>query len=285
MARPLRIEYPGAVYHVTSRGNARRKIYLDDDDRAFFLTTLSGVVKHYGWLCHAYCLMDNHYHLLLETPKPNLSRGMRQLNGLYTQGFNRRHKKVGHLFQGRYKAILVERDSYLLELARYLVLNPVRAKIVTSPQRYRWSSYRATLGTAPVPVALTIRWVLDQFGGSKATARKRYGEFVEAGIGQSSPWKELKGQALLGSEKFVKRLIPQLQEQASSREIPKRQRLLHRPSLDKLLAGVKTKAARNKALVRAYRDYDYTLAEIGRETALHYASVSRIIKKVEDEIS
>ncbi|MEO6697717.1 MAG: addiction module toxin RelE, partial [Gammaproteobacteria bacterium] len=199
--------------------------------------------------------------------------------------FNRRHKKVGHLFQGRYKAILVERDSYLLELARYLVLNPVRAKIVTSPQRYPWSSYRAMLGTAPVPAALTIEWVLDQFGGSKATARKRYGEFVEEGIGQSSPWKALKSQALLGSEKFVKRLIPQLQEQASSREIPKRQRLLHRPPLSKLLAGMKTKAARNKALAGAYRDYDYTLAEIGRETGLHYASVSRIIKTVEDEMS
>ena len=134
MARPLRIEYPGAVYHVTSRGNARKKIFLDDIDRDEFLATLGWVVERFGWGCHAYCLMDNHFHLLIETPKPNLSLGMRQLNGVYTQRFNRRHKRVGHLFQGRFKAILVERDSYLLELARYIVLNPVRIPIGDRPR-------------------------------------------------------------------------------------------------------------------------------------------------------
>src|SRR5713226_6360530 len=118
MARPLRIEYPGAVYHLTSRGNARKKIFLNDSDRDEFLATLGWVVERFGWRCHAYCLMDNHFHLLIETPQPNLSLGMRQLNGVYTQRFNRRHKRVGHLFQGRFKAILVERDSYLLALAR-----------------------------------------------------------------------------------------------------------------------------------------------------------------------
>jgi len=133
MARPLRIEFPGAVYHVTSRGNARRKIYRDDEDREAFLATLAWVAERFGWRCHAYCLMDNHFHLLLETPQPNLSRGMRQLNGVYTQSFNRRHRKAGHLFQGRFKAILAEKDSYLLELARYIVLNPVRT---------RWSGRR-----------------------------------------------------------------------------------------------------------------------------------------------
>ena len=107
MARPLRIEYPGAVYHVTSRGNARRKIYLDDDDREMFLATLAWVGERFGWICHAYCLMGNHFHLLIETPNPNLSLGMRQLNGVYTQRFNRRHKKAGHLFQGRFKAIFI----------------------------------------------------------------------------------------------------------------------------------------------------------------------------------
>jgi putative transposase len=121
MTRPLRIEFPGAIYHVTSRGNARRKIFLDDADRDAFLSTLAWVVERFGWICHAYCLMGNHFHLLLETPTPNLSCGMRQLNGVYTQGFNRCHRRAGHLFQGRFKAILVERDSYLLELARYVV--------------------------------------------------------------------------------------------------------------------------------------------------------------------
>ena len=136
MARPLRLEFPGAVYHVTSRGNARAAIFLDDEDRPIFLGVLGAVVARFGWLCHAYCLMDNHYHLLLETPDPNLSRGMRQLNGVYTQRFNRRHGRVGHVLQGRFKAILVDRDGYLLELARYLVLNPVRAGRVKDPGRY-----------------------------------------------------------------------------------------------------------------------------------------------------
>src|SRR5207247_381934 len=146
MARPLRLSYPGALYHVTARGNARQAIYTDDADRQMFLLVLEDVETRYHWLCHAYCLMDNHYHLLLETPQGNLSAGMRQVNGVYTQRFNRRHGRVGHIFQGRFKAILVERESYLLELCRYLVLNPVRAGIVRQPERYRWSSYRATAG-------------------------------------------------------------------------------------------------------------------------------------------
>ena len=210
MARPLRIEYPGAVYHVTSRGNARRKIYLDDEDREMFLATLAWVGERFGWICHSYCLMGNHFHLLIETPKPNLSLGMRQLNGVYTQRFNRRHKKAGHLFQGRFKAILVERDSYLLELARYIVLNPVRAKMVNRPEHYAWSSYRPTLGTAPVPAGLTIDWVLSQFARTKPVARKRYAAFVREGVGLTSPWRELKGQVLLGSPGFIKKMAPHL---------------------------------------------------------------------------
>ncbi len=130
MARPLRLSYPGALYHVTARGNARQAIYTDDADRQIFLSVLEDVVARYHWLCHAYCLMDNHYHLLLETPEENLSAGMRQVNGVYTQRFNRRHGRVGHVFQGLVKAILVEPDRYLLELCRYVVLNPMRAGIV-----------------------------------------------------------------------------------------------------------------------------------------------------------
>ena len=129
MARPLRIEYPGAVVHVTSRGNEKRAVFEDDPDREAFLNTLAHVNKRYHWICHAYCLMDNHYHLLIETPEGNLSLGMRQLNGVYTQTLNRRHRRVGHLFQGRFKAILIQKDSHLLEVCRYVVLNPVRERI------------------------------------------------------------------------------------------------------------------------------------------------------------
>ena len=149
MARPLRIEFPGALYHVTARGNARAPIFLEDADRQLLLATLGDAHERHGWLCHAYCLMPNHYHLLLGTPEANLSQGMRQLNGLYTQRFNRRHDRVGHVFQGRFKGILVERGAHLLELARYIVLNPVRAGIVACAEAYRWSSLRATQDLTP----------------------------------------------------------------------------------------------------------------------------------------
>ncbi len=276
MARPLRIEFPGALYHVTSRGNARQRVFRDDEDREMFLATLAWVVERFGWRCHAYCLMDNHIHLLIDTPQPNLSRGMRQLNGVYTQRFNRRHGKVGHLFQGRYKAILVEKEGYLLELARYIVLNPVRAKMVKTPERYPWSSYQPMLGLAPVPPALAIEWVLDQFARTRATARRRYAKFVHDGIGVPGPWEEVKGQVLLGSEAFIERLAPQLQE-CSTREIPKRQRLVHRPPLRTLLAGTDSKTARNIAMAQAYLKHGYTLSEISHAVGLHYATISRII--------
>ena len=285
MSRPLRIEYPGAVHHVTSRGNARKKIFLSDSDREAFLATLDWVVDRFGWKCHAYCLMDNHFHLLIETPQANLSLGMRQLNGVYTQRFNRRHKRVGHLFQGRFKAILVDRDSYLLELSRYIVLNPVRAHMVTTADQYPWSSYLATVGAASKPDGLTIDWVLGQFAKTKAVSRKRYAVFVAEGVGGPSPWSELKGQTLLGGEDFIQQMTPRLQEHASEHEVPKHQRMIHRPMLEQLFADIKTKADRNEAMARAYLEYGYTQAEISIELELHYATVSRLIKAIENKIS
>lgn len=143
MACSVQIEYEGAVYHITSRGNAFQDIFLDDEGRLGFLKVLEDVVAQYNWICHAYCLMPNHYHLLIETPAANIFRGMRQLNGLCMQAFNRRRNRVGHVRQGRYNAILVEKESRLLKLARYIVLNSVRAKLAHHPSAWRWSSYRA----------------------------------------------------------------------------------------------------------------------------------------------
>ena len=151
MARPLRIEFPGALYHVTARGDRQEPIYEDDDDRKVFLDLLGKVIVEWNWVCQAYCMMGNHYHLLVETPDGNLAKGMRQLNGVYTQLSNRRHQRVGHLFQGRYKAILVDRDEYLLELGRYVVLNPVRARLVKRVEDWPWSSYRSMVGQARNP--------------------------------------------------------------------------------------------------------------------------------------
>jgi REP element-mobilizing transposase RayT len=205
MARPLRLEFPGALYHVTSRGNARQRIYLDDEDRRIYLDLLGKEVKQQGWCCYAYCLMDNHYHLLIETPEPTLVAGMRRLNGVYTQAFNRRHHRVGHLFQGRYKAIVVDKDAYLRELCRYIVLNPVRAKAVTSPQRWPWSSYRATMGEVSAPAWLAVQKVRALF-----PSRGAYQRFVAEGVGQKSPWMELRGQIYLGRDDFLKRMQQRL---------------------------------------------------------------------------
>ena len=166
MARPLRIEVAGGLYHITSRGNGREDIYLDDNDRALWLQVFGDVCERFNWICHAYCLMGNHYHIVVEIVEGNLSRGMRQLNGVYTQRFNRTHERVGHVFQGRYKSILVEKERYLLELSRYVVLNPVRAKIVHDPGEWPWSSYRAMLGEDACPRWLQRDWLLSQFGSS-----------------------------------------------------------------------------------------------------------------------
>lgn len=151
MVRPLRIEFAGGLYHITSRGNKKEPIYLLDGDRENYLSVLKDTCTKYQWICHSYCLMTNHYHLLIETPISNLSKGMRYLNSVYTQKFNRVHNRVGHVLQGRYKSILVEKDNYLLELSRYIVLNPVRAGIVQNADEWLWSSYLATTGKFPIP--------------------------------------------------------------------------------------------------------------------------------------
>lgn len=274
MARPLRLEFPHAVYHVTSRGNARQRIVRADPDRTLLLRTLAQVVTRFGWLCHAYCLMDNHYHLLLETPQPTLSRGMRQLNGVYTQAFNRRHRRVGHLFQGRYTAILVEKDAHLLELCRYVVLNPVRAQAVAHPRQWAWSSYRATAGEQPSPAWLTVDWVLGQFGARARAAQARYRAFVAEGIDGPRPWAQLTGQIYLGSAAFIARHQPD----RVLAEIPRRHTQAQRPALAALLPA---RRVRGRALVQAYRRYGYRLREIAAHLGVHYATVSRQLKRAE----
>ncbi len=174
MARPFRIEFAGALYHITSRGDRRDAIYEDDEDRNAFFNMLAEVVELYNWICHAFCLMMNFYLLLIETVESNLSQGMRQLNGVYTQASNRRHNRFGHLFQGRFKGILVDKEAYLLELSRYVVLNPVRAGMVDTPAQWFWSSYRAMMGQAPVPKWLAVDGLLSQFGAVREEARQHY---------------------------------------------------------------------------------------------------------------
>ena len=276
MARPLRLEFAGALYHVTSRGDRREEIVEDDFDREVWLEVLAEVCSQFNWLCHAYCLMDNHYHCVIETAEGNLSKGMRQLNGVYTQRFNRSKNRVGHVFQGRYKAILVEKEGYLLELARYVVLNPVRAQMVRAAKDWPWSSYRATAGLVSAPEFLTTDWLLAAFAKRKGLAQERYRKFIADGKNQPSPWQRLRNQVYLGNEAFVEEMQARIENEKALSEIPKSQR---RPMAKSLIEYEQQMPTRNEAIVEAYASGGYTLAELGTHFGLHYSTVSGIIKR------
>lgn len=207
--RPLRLEFPGAVWHVTNRGVEKRSIYADDCDRLHFLHLLEKVIDEYRWQLRAYALMSNHYHLFFRTPLTNLSRGMQDLDGAYASFFNARHRRVGHLFQGRFKGHLVDSEAYLLSLSRYIVLNPVRVGMVETPGEWRWSSYRATAGLAAVPHWLDPAPILDAFNADDWNkAMHGYREFVAGAIGKdASPWENLRAGMFLGGREFVEEVI------------------------------------------------------------------------------
>jgi putative transposase len=277
MTRPLRLEFAGAVYHVTSRGDRREDIYFDDEDRRDWLSVLAMVCDRYNWVVHAYCQMTNHYHLLVETVDANLSVGMRQLNGLYTQRINRRHGLVGHLFQGRFKAILVQKEAHLLELSRYVVLNPVRAGMVALPEEWQWSSYHLVMTDGVAPEWLDLDWLLGQFGAQRNAARLAYESFVLQGIGLSSPLEATKHQLLLGDEQFIERH----QGDAKSRDL-REMSMAHRRSLALSLESYAAQSNhRNQAMALAYQSGAYTMQQIAEHFGVHYRTVSRIVRAAE----
>ncbi len=278
MARPLRLEFAGALYHVTSRGDGREDIYLSDDDRHAWLETFAAVCARFNWVCHAYCLLSNHYHLIVETPDANLSLGMRQLNGVYTQRFNRTHCSVGHVFQGRFKAILVEKDSYLLELSRYVVLNPLRAKMVRKLENYPWSSYLATCGQVPPPTWLHVDGILLQMSAQRARAIAKYVEFVHEGQRLPSVWTAVQGQVFLGSEAFLKRVQKLIESKPALSEVPKSQQRAQQKELKEFAK----KFPRDEAIARAYLSGHHTMASVARYFNLHYTTVSRVVKAFEE---
>ncbi len=225
--------------------------------------------------------MANHYHLLLETPEGNLSAGMRQLNGLYTQGFNRRHGQKGHVLEGRFKSILVDRDAYLLELARYVALNPVRAGAVEHPQDWKWSSYRAIAGeTSPRPF-LTTDFILAQFGARRRQAQEGYRRFVAEGSGRTV-WEHLRGGLILGSDGFVESMRPRLARSELAEEIPSPQRLAARPSLRALFKGIRSREEEEERACAAYAVHRYALKEIGEHLGLHYSTVSKRVRRARE---
>ena len=279
MARPLRIEFAGALYHVTSRGNARQNIYLNNADRGSWLAVFAKVCERFNWVCYSYCLMNNHYHLFIETPEGNLSQGMRQLNGVYTQRFNRFHNRVGHLYQGRYKAILVQKEAYLLELSRYIVLNPVRARMVNAPHEWPWSNYRATIGLASVEDWLNTAWVLAAFGAKRSQAIRQFIDFVSLGKGQPSIWNALNKQIYLGDDKFVEDMQCKISGETNLDEVPRPQK---RQNPKPIETYKNMMDCRNEAIIAAYRSGGYTMKKIAVYFDLHYSSVSKIIKMAGD---
>jgi REP element-mobilizing transposase RayT len=277
---------------VTSRGDHREKIYLDDEDRRTFVDLLGKEIFQQHWLCYAYCLMDNHYHVLIETPEPNLVRGMRRLNGVYTQSFNRRHGRVGHVFQGRYKAILVDKENYLLELCRYIVLNPVRAKIATTAEKWPWSSYRATAGEIAPAKWLAADKVASFFSGRRSSYRR----FVADGISQGSIWEQLSGQIYLGGEQFLGRM-QKVVDRRAARGITKAQRRPLTPSVDEIIDtvasayGISASEVLDRSNVEAYwltaylmrRIGNLSLGDVARRLGVSAARISQIQTKIENE--
>jgi putative transposase len=274
MARPLRIVYPGALYHLIARGNNRERCFLEEADFLLFLDALEHVLERFSWLLYAYCLMGNHYHLEVETQLPNLPGGMRQLNGLYASRFNRRHRRCGHVFQARYRSILIERETHLLGCARYIVLNPVRAGICDHPGVYRWSSYQATLALAEPEVRLSLEPLLQRFSADPARARAAYRDYVAGGIHESLA-ERVRGERL-GSDAFLRERFGQ---EPLLPEIPRIQVEPLAPSLDELFARDPLPVA------VAYRRHGYTIGQIATHLACHYSTVSRRLRREEAQLA
>jgi REP element-mobilizing transposase RayT len=274
MVRPLRIQFAGALYHVTARGNARQPIFRDDDDRRAFVENLGRVCERYSWRIWAWCLMDKHFHLLLETAQATLSRGMREVNGVYTQAFNRRHRRVGQVLQGRYKAVLVDKERYLLEVSRYVVLNPVRARVVRSAADWPWSSYRATVGRTTAPDWLASSETLAMFGTDRSAARRAYAHFVAAGVGAADLDSAVRNQVYLGDEAFAERMARKAGQKVTNGKVPRRRR-----NVKSLAAYAREFADRDTAIAAAWASGAYTQPEIGEHFGLHYSTVSRIARR------
>ena len=278
MTRPLRIIYPGAIYHITVRGNRKQDIFLDNTDRKIFLQTLTSVIKSYHWICHAYCLMNNHYHLIIETPETNLSSGMRDLNGIYTQRFNKRHNTTGHVFQGRFKAFVVEKESYLLEVSRYVVLNPVRSGLVMSPEKWPWSNFCFTSGLKKSPPWLTINWTLDYFSSQLSKAYKMYRTFVMEGLEREMPKMRKEDGIVLGSPQFVHEVWRIAKKSSEKKEVSRAEKIIGRPSLEELFRDIRGIEERNSAIRFARECCGYSGSTIAHFLHLSPTTVSLIAR-------
>ena len=294
MSRPLRIEYPGAFYHVTSRGNERKSVFMNDRDREKYLSYLESAHERYGAKIHVYCLMGNHYHLLLETPRGNLSQILHHINGAYTTYFNVKRERSGHLFQGRYKGILVDKDEYCKELSRYIHLNPVRAGIVKAPLEYRWSSYRFYVGKDKKPKWLTTELILDSSGGEGKRGFDRYKEYVEKGVTHEieNPLKGVVASAFLGSKEFIERIREEYLEkkEIDPRNISDIKRIQRWPSFEDIERAVAKRINREERLYRKtciYMSHQYSglgLDEVGRYFGMKAGTISQLSRRFKESV-
>jgi len=274
MSRPLRIEHDNAFYHVTARGDRRCTIFRTDSDRLTWLTLLGETCERFDFVVHAYCQMGNHYHLVIQTRQGQLSRGMRYLNGNYSQYFNRQHGLVGHVFQGRYHAVLCQADTYLMQLTRYTVLNPVRSKLVTHPSHWMWSSFGILIGSVDTPVWHERDIVLALFGNHRETAIRAVEAFVMEGLGQESPFRAVRNQLFLGDDAFCERAVQQ-EFRGDRLEIKRTQlRAIVRP----LAEYFTLYRNEHEAMARAYLSHAYTMAEIAKFRDVSTRTVSRAVK-------
>jgi len=268
MARPLRIEYPGAVYFITCTGNANQNVFLDSEDGKSWIDIFERVCERFDWICYAYCLMGSRYIIAVETPEPNLSKGMRQLNGMYTQSFNRRHNSVGHLFQGRFKSVNVQKEKYLADLVRYILFLPVHSGFVKIPQQFKWSSCKFLFDKDDCPA-----WVNNEY--LKSLYSNLEEEFSEDNPPGDGILKSINKQIFLGDEDFISELQKYISKDKDLREIPKIQRA--KP----LSEFINSSDSREEAIAVAYLSGDYTLQQIADYFSLHYSSISRIVKEFE----
>jgi putative transposase len=270
------------MYHIISRGIARMTIFHNEKDWIKFIQFMERVTEKYNWTCHAYCLMSNHYHLLLETPDANMVPGMKQLNQFYSQFYNWKYQRVGPVLQGRYKAWLIEKEEKFLDNCRYIVNNPVEAKMVEHPSEWPWSSFRATRGLEKVPGYLETDFLLKHFSSSRKKAQKMYEDFILAGIGIDSPLKEAKNQIFLGSDSFIAETMQHVDRDDEMNNVPKTQKLANRPSLENVFNGSHniSKQARNHLILKAHDIHLCTQREIGNHLGLHPGYISRIVLKM-----
>jgi len=294
VARPLRIEYAGAFYHVTSRGNERKMVFQSTRDREKYLSYLESAHERYGAVIHVYCLMGNHYHLLLETPRGNLSQILHHINGAYTTYFNIKRNRSGHLFQGRFKGILIDKDAYCKELSRYIHLNPVRAGIVKTPLEYPWSSYRYFAGKDKKPEWLTTELVLGEFGGEGRKGFKNYREYVERGEAKEpeNPLKDVIASTFLGGEEFINRIKIEhlVKKKIDRRNIPAIKTILKGPSPDAIEKAVIKEMDREYPLFKkscvylSYQHSGLSLEEIGKYFGMQRSAVSQLSRRFKETI-